>query len=233
MIPGIYCGEPTFHYVTITQWHVAVACEPVLHRPVASITVSGTASGRFAVEGASARRMTLPLGWLAVPSGESYLGGAGAPSLTGEIEALRSAGFRVERRHAAPAYSWQPVTTEPEIGTPARLGSTVVVYDHGATESSATLTGSLSWVGGPAPGAPRPHAGIVHVTNADDSVDQTIRTDAAGRWTMYVPPGSYTVLATSPGYLSTPGASDACSAEGQVSVAADETVTADVYCQLR
>lgn len=232
VIPGIYCGEPTSPYVSITQWHVTVGCEPVPPHQVASVTVSGTASGRFTVDGPAARRTTLPSGWLAVPSGESLIGGAGSPSLTAEIEVLEAAGFRVERRHAAPTLRWQQVTTEPEIGTPARIGSTVVVYDRGATPSSATLTGGLSWVGGPAPGAPRPHAGIVHVTNADDSVDQTIRTDAAGRWKMYLPPGTYAVHATSPGYLSAAGASDACSADGQTTVATDQVVTVDVYCQL-
>jgi hypothetical protein len=232
VLPGIYCGEPRKPYVTITQWHVTVGCEPIPQRPpVASISIQGNASGGFAASRAGLTRSTLPAGWLAVPDNEPA-GGAGLPSLTSEIDALKSAGFKFVRRYAGPGDRWQRVTTDPEIGTPARVGSTIVVTDRGATESSATLTGRLAWVGGPAPGAPRPHAGIVHIMNADDSVDQTVAAGIDGRWTIYLPPGTYRVLATSPGYLSAAGASDACSASGLVKVAAGATVTANVDCQM-
>ncbi|MBF4768520.1 carboxypeptidase regulatory-like domain-containing protein [Nocardioides agariphilus] len=173
----------------------------------------------------------LPSGWLAVPSGEPY-GGAGTPTVTSEITALRAAGFHVVRKHGAPVGQWQPVTTDPEIGTPARRGSTVVVYDHGAVASSATLTGQLQWVGGPAPGTSVAHPGIVHVVNADDSVDQTVGAGDDGRWEIYLPPGAYRVLATSPGYGSRAGDFDACSAGRTVTVGAGETVTVDVFCQM-
>ena len=154
--------------------------------------------------------------------------------MTSEIAALNAAGFHVVRKHATPDGQWQPVTTDPEIGTPARLGSTVVVYDHGAVASSATLGGRLAWVGGPAPGSPVPHPGTIHVVNADDSVDQTAQADANGLWEIHVPPGTYRVRATSPGYGSTTGGSfDACSAtKDRVTVRANETLTANVYCQL-
>lgn len=251
VVPGIYCQGPIGHYVTITQWRVSVGCEPMRGphggspqgRP--SVDVEGHPSGEFMaqLEGPArsgsltersldASRTTLHSGWLAVPSGEPY-GGAGPPTVTSEITALKAAGFHVVRKHDAPLGQWQPVTTDPEIGTPARRGSTVVVYDHGAVASSATLTGQLQWVGGPAPGSPVAHPGTVHVVNADDSVDQTVGAGDDGRWEIHLPPGTYRVLATSPGYGSKAGNFDACSASRAITVGAGETVTVDVICQLR
>ena len=250
MVPGIYCQGPTGPYVTITQWHVAVGCRPMqspdggTSQDQSSVDVEGSATGGFTAQLAGseessdltqgsldASRTTLPSGWLTVPSGEPY-GGAGTPTLTSEIAALESAGFHVVREHAAPLNRWQPVTTDPEIGTPARRGSTVVVFDHGAAASSATLTGQLQWVGGPAPGSPVAHPGTVHVVNADDSVDQTVRAGDDGRWEIYLPPGTYRVLATSPGYGSKAGNFDACSASRAITVDAGESVAVDVFCQL-
>lgn len=251
VVPGIYCKGPIEPYATITQWRVTVGCAPMpegngaLQSP-AAVDIEGTASGDFMarLEGATgtgdltqrsldASRTTLPEGWLAVPSGEPY-GGAGLPTVTSEIAALKAVGFSVVRKHAAPGGRWQPVTTDPEIGTPARLGSTVVVYDHGAVASSATLRGRLEWVGGPAPGSPVPHPGTIHVVSADDSVDQTAQADANGAWEIFVPPGTYRVRATSPGYGSTSGGNfDGCSAARErVRVRTDETLTVNVYCQL-
>ena len=251
VVPGIYCQGPQGPYVTITQWQVTVGCVDVRSpdggspRERPSVDVQGNDAGAFTAQlagtgGSSgltqrsldASRTTLPSGWLAVPAGEPY-GGAGTPSVTSEIAALKAAGFHVVRRHGAPLDQWQPVTTDPEIGTPLRHGSTVAVYDHGAVASSATLTGRLQWVGGPAPGRPVPHPGTVHVVNADDSVDQTVGAGDDGRWEIYLPPGTYRVLATSPGYLSKAGDFDACSANRAVTLGADEAVTVDVFCQLR
>lgn len=250
VVPGIYCQGPAGPYATITQWQVTVGCLPTRTpdggspQQQSSVDVEGNAAGGFTAQlagsgGSSgltqhsldASRTTLPSAWLAVPSGEPY-GGAGTPTLTSEITALRAAGFRVVRKHAAPAGRWQPVTTDPEIGTPARRGSTVVVYDHGAVASSATLTGKLQWVGGPAPGISVPHPGTVHIANADDSVDQTVGASDDGSWEIYLPPGTYRVLATSPGYGSKTGNFDACSAGRAVLAGAGETVTVDVFCQV-
>lgn len=146
VLPGIYCPGPTRPYVSITKWRVAVSCPPVSsRRPLhdqSSIDLESSPSGRLVahLDGSSrvssltqrslnASQTTLSVGWLAVPAGE-LTDGVGMPTVTDEIAALKSAGFHVVVRHADPAGPWRRVTTDPEIGTPARLGSTVVVYDH-------------------------------------------------------------------------------------------------------
>jgi len=96
--------------------------------------------------------------------------------------------------------------------------------------SPATLTGRLLWVGGPAPGNSTPRSGTVHVVNADNSVDQMVEAGDDGRWTVHLPPGTYQVRATSPGFGSKTGDVDACSANRAVTVAAGESVTVNVYC---
>ena len=251
VLPGIYCAGPAEPYATVTQWHMTVGCPPIGddhggNVNPAVVDVEGSAAGDFTarLEGSSgASGVTqssldqsttrLPDGWLAVPSGEPY-GGAGPPTVSSEIAALKAAGFQVVRKDAAPTGRWQPVTTSPGIGSPARVGSAVVVYDHGTIASSATLTGTLAWVGGPAPGSPVPHPGMIHVVNDDDSVDQTVQADDSGAWEIYLPPGTYSVRATSPGYGSTRGSFDGCSATRDgVTVRADETLSVSVYCQLR
>ncbi len=249
VLPGIYCQGPSFPYVTLTKWHAAPSCAPLAHpRPMtisASVDIEGNSAGGFSalLEGPTrssgftqrtldASRTRLPVGWLAVPSGEPY-GGIGTPTVTSEIAALQASGFHAKLESAAPDGRWRPVTTSPPVGTPARVGSTIVVYDHGAAASSATLRGRLLWVGGPAPGSPVPHRGTVHVVNANDSFDQTVRAGRDGRWMIYLPPGTYRVRATSPGYLSRRGAFDACSASRPVTVHAGGSATANVYCQLR
>ena len=250
VVPGIYCQGPSEPFVTITQWHVNVGCPPYQGPGRGSpqdqlvIDIEGSASGEVIAQlegspGSSAltqrsidaSRTMLPSGWLAIPSGEPY-GGAGAPTVTSEITALEDAGFHVVRKNAAPNGDWQQVTTDPEIGTPALRGSTVVVYDHGAVASSATLRGHLLWVGGPAPGTTAPHPGIIHVVNADDSIDQMVVAGDDGRWEIYLPPGTYRVLATSPGYGSTTGDFAACSADRAIAVDAGQTVAMDVFCQM-
>ncbi|WP_110208947.1 carboxypeptidase-like regulatory domain-containing protein [Nocardioides daejeonensis] len=246
VVPGVYCQGPSEPYATITQWHVTVGCTPLQDskQARASVDIEGNASGGFTTQldgdagsggptqrALDASRTTLPEGWIAIPSGEPY-GRAGLPSVTSEVAALRAAGFDVVLKHVPADVQWQRVTTEPEIGTPAQAGSTVTVYDHGAVASSSTLKGSLEWVGGPAPGSAVPHPGIIHVVSSDDSVDETAQADADGSWDIRLPPGQYTVRATSPGYLSARGVSDACSAIGPVTVRADHVLNVKVYCQL-
>lgn len=252
VVPGVYCQGPAEPYVTITQWHVVVSCPPMIgrsghpYRPAPSIDIEGNSSGGFLAQvedvagsggvsqqSVDASRTTLPTGWLAVPSGEKYSGGAGSPSLSNEIAALEAAGFDVVRESAGPDPLGQMVTTDPAIGTPARRGSTVVVYDHSVPAASVMLSGTLDWVGGPAPGSPVPHPGTIHVVSADDAIDQTVRTDAHGRWRVLVPPGAYTVSGTSPGYRSAAGSYDACSTTGTVLAQAGQTTAVTVTCQLR
>lgn len=246
VVPGIYCQGPSEPYATITQWQVTVGCTALQgsNHARASVDIEANAVGGITaqLEGASgsggptqrsldASRTTLPQGWIAIPSGEPY-GGAGLPSVTSEVAALRAAGFDVVLKHVPTDNHWLRVTTEPEIGTPARTGGTVTVYDHGAVASSSTLKGSLEWVGGPSSGSAVPHPGTIHVVSADDSVDETAQAEADGSWDMLLPPGTYTVRATSPGYLSARGASDACSATESVTVRADQVLNVKVYCQL-
>jgi hypothetical protein len=258
VVPGVYCQGPSGRYVTITQPRVVVGCLPIsppvppvgsrsryrssLDMP--SIDLQGSASGGFAAQvtwpsalsgltqrSVDASRTRLPDGWLTIPSGEEY-GGAGPPTLTSEIAALRAGGFHVVRRRAAATDRWRAVTTDPAIGTPARIGSTVVVYDHGSVASSATLSGQLRWVGGPAPGTAVPHPGTVHVVDRDDSVDQTVRAGDDGHWRIYLPPGTYRVRATSPGYLTRLGSYDTCAATHLVTLGAGGKATVQVLCQL-
>ncbi|MFT4008736.1 MAG: carboxypeptidase-like regulatory domain-containing protein [Nocardioidaceae bacterium] len=244
VVPGIYCQGPSTPFVTITQWRVAVGCPPLPEGSSpdqASVDIEGSPTGelRARLSGSAAgltqrsldtSRITLASGWLTVPSGEPA-GGAGLPTLTSQIAALDAAGFHVVRKRAAPLGKWRPVTTDPEVGTPVRRGSSIVVYDHGPVASSATLTGRLEWVGGPAPGRADPHAGIVHIVSSDGTIDQTVAADDRGRWKAYLPPGTYSVLATSPGYGTKKGSPDACSAQQAVNVGAGESVTVNVHCQ--
>lgn len=94
----------------------------------------------------------------------------------------------------------------------------------------ATLTGRLLWVGGPAPRSATPRPGTVHVVDDDNSVDQTVEAGKDGRWTIHLPPGTYQVRATSPGFGSKAGDFDACSANRAVTIAAGQSATVNVYC---
>jgi hypothetical protein len=93
--------------------------------------------------------------------------------------------------------------------------------------TTGTLTGQVQYVGGPAPGSPRPVAGGT-VTFAGSG-----RTTAAmseqGRFSAELNPGIYVVTATSPDYNS--GA--ACEALHPVRVSAGETASVEVFCQVR
>jgi len=246
VIPAVYCSQPATPYVTIVQWRVAVGCVLELKQAPdpPSIHLSGNTSGKFDAQlgdrttpgeptrhGLDVSRTTLPDGWLAVPSGEPD-GGVGDPTVTSETDALRAAGFRVEYRHARPDSLGRAVTTDPEIGSPTRVGTVVVVYDHGAAASSARLRGRLEWVGGPAGNPTRPHPGTVRIESTDYTVEQTVGAGDDGRWSITLPPGTYRVTATSPGYLTKAGKTDACTAERPVTVSRGSTERVNVYCQL-
>lgn len=101
-------------------------------------------------------------------------------------------------------------------------------------DSPAGLMGTLQWVGGPAPGTAEPHPGTIHVVSTDGTIDQTAEAGTDGAWRMDLPPGTYTVRATSPGYLSKGGAADACSpAADPVTVEDGKPTRVEVYCQLK
>ena len=234
--PGIYCGSPDGHdYVTVVSWAVAVGCAPFLHVPgepqghVLSLAVEASGAARLEDSSSSWALGYLPKGWLAVPAGAPS-GGVGEPNAADEAGVLRRVGFRVVTARV-PAWGSHPpaVTTVPEMGTPAKVGSRVVVQEHVATLADSGLTGRLLSVGGPWPGTARPHAGGIHVRG--NGYDEYVAAMPDGTWRISLPPGSYTVTGATASYES--GASDACRAPGSVTVSAHQTVTADVYCQIK
>ncbi|MFN8195777.1 MAG: PASTA domain-containing protein [Nocardioidaceae bacterium] len=244
MVPGLYCGSRDGHdHVTIVQAGVVVSCPPDLYMPAASLVALSGDDGAVAVEVELAgthpgvtqqlieqTRTTLPAGWLAVPAGGPS-GGVGPPNADEQARALEAAGFEVDRVQEPSWDDTSHVRTEPEIGAPARLGTTVTVYEQVPAPAAASLTGRLLWVGGPAPGHPRPRPGTIHVVG--EGLDKYIPVWPDGRWSFEGPAGTFTVTASSPGYLSANGVPDSCQAKGPVTLQYMRTTTANVYCQLR
>ncbi|GAB3852376.1 hypothetical protein GCM10028801_03420 [Nocardioides maradonensis] len=233
VFPNRVCGGPGTPFVTVLDTELlrhAFTCALPLQPVPRHVTISSGQARSLNASGATVHA-TLPPDWRAIPVGRPDPT-TGDMTTDRVVSALEAAGFQAEVRAATTGSMWAPVTTDPAMGTPARIGSTVVVYDHGKLPSTARLTGTLSWVGGPAPGSPQPHFGWLHVLNDDRSFEQLARTESDGSWSLDVPPGTYTVLGTSPGYLSRAGKRDACSSEGKITVAAHQTVPANVYCQL-
>jgi hypothetical protein len=91
---------------------------------------------------------------------------------------------------------------------------------------SAHIVGRLLAVGGPAPGAPRPQPGTVTLRNRDTEI--TVLAGENGRYSAEVSPGTYEIEGHSPYYG---GGKYVCEATGSVRVLANETGSADVYCQ--
>ena len=102
-----------------------------------------------------------------------------------------------------------------------------------ASAATPTLTTRSLLVGGPPPGSPVAHSGTVHVFDRDRYVDLSARAHADGTWHVRVPPGTYRVSATSPGFGSRQGTYDGCRADREVTVDAHQTADVDVTCQLR
>lgn len=229
MWPGDYCGTDLgrglvdgHDRLDITRWNVTVACpaEMVQDPPIPAgdgIDLRADAHGTVhlslalprAIPGLSTRsvarsRLTLPAGWWAVPAGEPS-GGVGPPTLTSEIAALKAAGFRTRITRVSGWGDSPRITTRPEIGAPARRGSLVTVVEATSPQARPRLRGRLMAVGGPAPGAPRPVTGWVHVRGG--RLDEYAATDARGRWSIAVRAGTaYTITGA---FRSTPvGAPD-------------------------
>lgn len=232
MSPGLYCPPlDGAKHVTIVEPHLLVSCPMIrgveqVHQPISLSERNGQVSvtgGGAAVERS---RTTLPKGWLAVPAAlpTDHVGDLTADA---EAQALTHAGFRVIRK-SGPAGMTEPVTTEPAIGEPARVGSTVVVVEK--PPASATISGGLSWVGGLAT-KPARHPGTIHLVG--NGVDVHVSTRPDGTWSYRVPAGTYTVTGSSPGYLAKNGWPDSCAADHQVSTGLGGTVKVEVYCQRR
>lgn len=244
MWPGLYCPSRDRHdHITIVQPTVGPACPPIDPTlPHEAIVTLSEQDGTLAVNVDYARsdsgvsqdqieatRKTLPSGWLAVPAAAS-LTGTGTSSAEDEARALEAAGFSVIR---AQELHWKgpTVRTEPAIGAPARVGSTVTVFEGMTSPAVASLSGRLLWVGGPAPGSPTPHAGTVHVVG--DGLDWYISAGRDGRWSFEGPAGTFTVTASSPGYLSAAGVPRSCRAGHRVTLRWEKTTKVKVYCQLK
>jgi hypothetical protein len=238
---GLYCppSEDGHDYLTILQSNVAVSC-PAAPSPSGEEISLGQnpdgSAGDLAVDAAGLTRAevvqtrrTLPAGWLAVPSAIAD-GTGGEPSVDDEVAALQHAGFRT--RVVDDGYPWQgpKVTTMPQIGTPAREGSLVTVHRAVAPPASATIAGHLLQAGGIVSGGPRAAHGSVHIVGGQ--IDQYVATQRDGSWEASVPAGTYTVTGTVPGLGSKAGVPDLCSAGHRVTALTEQTVTADVTCQV-
>lgn len=239
MWPGLYCQAPDGRdHVTILQPHVAVACQPFDPKIRTGRTVALTDDrGKVTADDAAVARTwtALPDGWLAVPAA-APVGGVGEPSADEEARALVKAGFRVVRVRGAAGWKRPSVTTVPAIGEPARVGSTVRLYDPEA-RGATTLRGRLLWVGGPAPGTAVPHPGTVRIVG-DDGEEVLVATSEDGTWSYTAKGGTYTVTAKSPGYPSPDGDPYPCSAGAPVTAepvtaAQGRTASVDVVCQVR
>jgi hypothetical protein len=93
------------------------------------------------------------------------------------------------------------------------------------------MAGRLLWVGGPSAVDPVPHAGTVHVVG--DGLDEYVVVTRGGHWSFQGPAGTYSVTASSPGYLSAAGVPDSCRADHGVRLRWTGTANVDVYCQLK
>ena len=91
---------------------------------------------------------------------------------------------------------------------------------------TATIDGRLLAVGGPAPGTARPLPGTVIVRTPTSEISVPVGND--GRYSAEVPPGRYEIEGHSPLYGS---GKYLCRALKSASPAANETTTANVYCQ--
>lgn len=251
MWPDLYCSSHDGHdHVTIVEAGLVSTCTPPTPgMPPSTIaelsTVRGTLQATIdwdpphtpAREAAANRlqhriqatRTTLPPGWLTIPPPATSEGG-GDHAADDEARALEAAGFTVVRGEE-PAWDDGPaVVTEPEIGAPARAGTTVTVIARVPAPASASLGGRLVWVGGPVRGRTA-HEGTVHVVG--HGIDEYIPAGPDGRWSFQGPGGRYTITGTSPGYLSRAGATDACRAPHPVTVRLMRTTRIDVVCQLK
>lgn len=232
--PELYCGSPdALNLVTILRKGVVVSCAaqrmPDLHHGTV-LELRVDENGAVTSSATRAARITLPRGWLAVPRGLRS-DGAGYPTVRDQERALTDAGFRV-RVMRVPAWGSDgpPVTTDPDTGTPARVGSTVEVQWHVAALARSGLRGTLTWTGGPAPGVVQPRVGTVRIRG--NGFDDYVAAGADGHWRISLPPGRYILTGTSPGFLSKSGAIDACHGLGTAVVRRNRVTVANVYCDM-
>lgn len=248
MWPGLYCSSNDGHdHVTIVEAGVTAGCiSSQGNLPPTEVVALEVRDGTFQVQVDSsdgsastvaaqqrrveASRTTLSPGWVAVPLAASAEG-LGASTADVEAAALRAAGFQVSRAQE-PAWAPGPqVRTVPAVGTPVREGSTVVVYERVTPPASASMAGRLLWVGGPSAVDPVPHAGTVHVVG--DGLDEYVVVTRGGHWSFQGPAGTYSVTASSPGFLSAAGVPDSCQADHRVRLRWTHTANVDVYCQVK
>jgi hypothetical protein len=94
--------------------------------------------------------------------------------------------------------------------------------------SSATLTGRLIVVGGPPPGLARPVSGSVDI---DGPVSRHVTVGTDGKYAAVLPVGTYAVTGNMGQDNSSPGG---CRTTADaVTLAAGETVAADVFCSVK
>jgi hypothetical protein len=92
------------------------------------------------------------------------------------------------------------------------------------TSETGVLRGRLLFVGGPAPGSPRPLSGTIVVTG---KLSLMVAVGPDGRYAATVPAGTYRVAGSSPAFGS---GQYGCHARSLVRVVPKGTVRADVLC---
>jgi hypothetical protein len=96
------------------------------------------------------------------------------------------------------------------------------------------IAGQLLFVGGPAPGLPRPRPavhGTVTFTVTGTARDlSTVPVDIHGAFSVHLSPGTYSITATSPDY---DGGHGVCLAKRPVRVSDRSSTAIKVYCQVR
>lgn len=100
-----------------------------------------------------------------------------------------------------------------------------------ATLATGGISGLLAAVGGPTPTPPRPLPGLVRITNVRSRVSRTVSVGTDGRFSLALPPGSYSLVGRSPRYHA--GAGYDCQAIAVAVVVAGRTTSSHVYCQVR
>jgi len=93
---------------------------------------------------------------------------------------------------------------------------------------TATVTGTYTRVGGPSPAADMPLPGTITFRDPNGAT-VTFNSDSTGRFTGHLPPGTYTVTATSS--LVNDGKSQ-CSRPLTTRLQADKTVTLTLICDI-
>lgn len=113
-------------------------------------------------------------------------------------------------------------------GEHSPASGSLTTISSGDEVTTGTLAGQVVYVGGPAPGSPRPLAGGAVMFEGAERTTATM--SQRGRFFVELEAGVYVVTATSPDYKSS-GA--VCEAAHPVRVSAGKASSVRVFCQVR